>query len=99
MSSRTSNISLQFPPLITVNRRRSSTNAFLIYRKEFINNLNRLNYNLENLEVSKLAALYWKNESKDVREAYCKVAKKVAEVNELNNHREYARLSRRLLKF
>ncbi|RGB21564.1 hypothetical protein C1646_600417, partial [Rhizophagus diaphanus] len=54
-----------------------SPNAFLIYRKAFLNELNRQNHNLKMTDVSKLVSNYWKGEPDNVKDAYRKIAKEV----------------------
>ncbi|GBB90308.1 hypothetical protein RclHR1_01720029 [Rhizophagus clarus] len=93
------NIRPPFPPtFITVsdfvNKRESSSrifrkspNAFFIYRKAFTNHLTFLNYKLTMIDVSKLVSNYWKNESKEVKEAYAEIAKKIdVELKEKRKH-------------
>src|SRR5207248_2717495 len=66
-----------------VNRRKpcrvtsKSPNAFLIYRKAFLNQLSLLNHNLRMTDVSKLVSNYWKNETELVKDAYRKIAQEV----------------------
>src|SRR4051812_4648580 len=84
-----SNIRLPPPPTsITVsdfiNKRetssrifRKSPNAFFIYRKTFTNYLTHHNYKLTMIDVSRLVSNYWKNESKEVKDAYTEIAKKI----------------------
>jgi hypothetical protein len=93
------NIRPPFPPTyITVsdfiNKRESSSrifrkspNAFFIYRKAFTNNLTSLNYKLTMIDVSRLVSNYWKNETKEVKDAYIEIAKKIdVELKEKRKH-------------
>ncbi|GBB87372.1 hypothetical protein RclHR1_13820002 [Rhizophagus clarus] len=97
MTCQTSNtntkITLPFPPIIRasdiVDRRKpskfksKSPNAFLIYRKAFLDQLNRQNHNLRMTDVSKLVSNYWKSEPENVKDAYRKIAQEVeVELNE-----------------
>jgi len=88
-----SKIELPFPPIIRasdiVNRRKpsrvksKSPNAFLIYRKAFLNELSHLKHNLRMTDVSKLVSKYWGNETEDVKDEYRKIAQQVeVELNE-----------------
>ncbi|GBC06575.1 hypothetical protein RclHR1_06930004 [Rhizophagus clarus] len=80
-------ITLPFPPAINatdiVNRRKpckvksKGPNAFLIYRKAFLEHLSHLKYNLKMTDVSKLVSKYWENETDDVKDAYRKISKEV----------------------
>ncbi|CAB4379969.1 unnamed protein product [Rhizophagus irregularis] len=92
-SNTNTKIALPFPPIIKaidiVNRRKpsrfksKSPNAFLIYRKAFLNELNRQNHNLRMTDVSKLVSNYWKGEPDNVKDAYRKIAQEVeVELNE-----------------
>ncbi|RIA99544.1 hypothetical protein C1645_747075 [Glomus cerebriforme] len=86
------------PPFITVadfiNKRetssrifRKSPNAFFIYRKAFTNYLTLLNYKLTMIDVSKLVSNYWKNESKEIKDGYAKIAKEIdIELKEKRKH-------------
>ncbi|CAG8436522.1 7149_t:CDS:1 [Funneliformis mosseae] len=87
-------ITLPYPPTIKasdiVNKRKpskvtsKSPNAFLIYRKAFLEQLSNLKHNLRMTDVSKLVSGYWKNEPKYVKDAYRKIAQDVEiELNEL----------------
>jgi hypothetical protein len=72
-------ISLPFPPTISasdiINKRKpcriisKSPNAFLIYRKAFLDYLSLTNHNLRMTEVSKLVSSHWKNETELVKDA------------------------------
>jgi hypothetical protein len=86
-------IELPFPPSITatdiVNRRKpskvksKSPNAFLIYRKQFLDVLSNSKHNLRMTDVSKLVSRYWKSEPEQVKEEYRKIAQQVdVELNE-----------------
>ncbi|RIA99551.1 hypothetical protein C1645_730811 [Glomus cerebriforme] len=89
-------IQLPFPPPITaqdiVLKRSSSKicskspNAFFIYRKVYFDQLSLLNQRYKMTDVSKLVSLYWKNECREVKEAYKKIAKEVE--SELNERRK-----------
>src|SRR4051812_39939439 len=91
-------ITLPFPPSITVsdivNRRKpsraksKSPNAFLIYRKAFLNQLSRSHHNLRMTDVSRLVSKYWQSETEDVKDAYRKIAQEVE--NELSEERKKA---------
>lgn len=92
-TSNTNKIVLPFPPKIRatdiVDRRKpsrfksKSPNAFLIYRKAFLNELNDKNHNLRMTDVSKLVSNYWKSEPENVKDAYRKIAQEVeVELNE-----------------
>src|SRR5690349_6610441 len=80
-------ITLPFPPIISasdiVNRRKpcrvtsKGPNAFMIYRKAFLNQLSLLNHNLRMTDVSKLVSSYWKNETELVKDAYRKISQEV----------------------
>ncbi|CAI2161957.1 3318_t:CDS:1 [Funneliformis geosporum] len=87
-------ILLPYPPTIKasdiVNKRKpskvtsKSPNAFLIYRKAFLEQLSILKHNLRMTDVSKLVSGYWKNEPKYVKDAYRKIAQDVEiELSEL----------------
>ncbi|CAB4483066.1 unnamed protein product [Rhizophagus irregularis] len=93
------NIRPPFPPtFITVsdfiNKRESSSrifrkspNAFFIYRKAFTNNLTSLNYKLTMIDVSRLVSNFWKHETKEVKDAYAEIAKKIdVELKEKRKH-------------
>ncbi|CAG8479451.1 124_t:CDS:1 [Dentiscutata heterogama] len=85
---------LPFPPDFNVvadivNKRKSSQvnlkapNAFLIYRKVFLDYLCTTNHNLKMTDVSKLVGIYWKNEPESVKSFYKKVSQQVeCELNE-----------------
>ncbi|KAF0347913.1 MATA-HMG [Gigaspora margarita] len=89
-----STFKLPFPPNFNVaadivNRRKSSQinlkapNAFLIYRKIFLDYLGTTNHNLKMTDVSKLVSTYWKNEPESVKSFYKKVSQQVeCELNE-----------------
>ncbi|RIB02149.1 hypothetical protein C2G38_2150123 [Gigaspora rosea] len=88
---------LPFPPNFNVaadivNRRKSSQinlkapNAFLIYRKIFLDYLCTTNHNLKMTDVSKLVSTYWKNEPESVKSFYKKVSQQVE--SELNEKRK-----------
>jgi hypothetical protein len=92
-SNTSTKIVLPFPPIIRasdiVDRRKpsrfksKSPNAFLIYRKAFLDQLNLQNHNLRMTDVSKLVSNYWKNEPENVKDAYRKIAQEVeVELNE-----------------
>lgn len=80
-------ITLPFPPTIKVSdivdRRKpckvksKGPNAFLIYRKAFLEHLSHLKYNLKMTDVSKLVSKYWECETNDVKDAYRKISKEV----------------------
>ncbi|CAG8758231.1 14758_t:CDS:1, partial [Acaulospora morrowiae] len=79
-------IKLPWPPSITasdfLSRRKPSQslrspNAFLVYRKAFLDQLSRSNHNLKMTDVSKLVSIYWKKESKCVKDAYKEIAQEV----------------------
>src|SRR5436190_12183687 len=80
-------ITLPFPPIISasdiINSRKpcrvtsKSPNAFLIYRKAFLDYLSPLNHNLRMTDVSKLVSSHWKNESELVKDAYRKISQEV----------------------
>jgi hypothetical protein len=82
-------IELPFPPTIKASdivKRRNpckvkskGPNAFLIYRKAFLEHLSHLNYNLKMTDVSKLVSKYWENETKVVKDEYRKISKEVEE--------------------
>ncbi|CAG8715341.1 14167_t:CDS:1, partial [Acaulospora morrowiae] len=60
-----------------------SPNAFLIYRKVFLDHLSSFNHCLKMTEVSKLVSVHWRNEPEKVKEAYKKIAHEVeVELNE-----------------
>ncbi|POG71156.1 hypothetical protein GLOIN_2v1609116, partial [Rhizophagus irregularis DAOM 181602=DAOM 197198] len=87
VSNTMAKIELPFPPTITatdiVNRRKpskiksKSPNAFLIYRKAFLDQLSNSKHNLKMTDVSKLVSTYWKNEPENVKEEYRKIAAQV----------------------
>src|SRR3954449_4750787 len=89
-------IKLPFPPTIKasdiVDSRKpsrvksKSPNAFLIYRKAFLEQLALLNYNLRMTEVSKLVSKHWKDEEEYVKDEYRKIAQEVE--NGLNEKRQ-----------
>src|SRR6266498_3947204 len=89
-------IKLPFPPTIKasdiVNKRKpcrvksKGPNAFLIYRKAFLEHLSPLKYNLRMTEFSRLVSKYWKNETKDVKDAYRKISQQVE--HELDERRK-----------
>ena len=95
-SKKTPLIKIPFPPIISasdiVNKRKpsritsKSPNAFLIYRKAFLDQFSLLNHNLRMTDVSKLVSAYWKNETEIVKDAYRKIAREVE--NELNEKRK-----------
>lgn len=78
---------LPFPPTIKVSdiiKKREpckialkGPNAFIIYRKAFLNQLYIENHNLKMTEVSKLVSIQWKNETEIVKEAYRKISREV----------------------
>ncbi|CAG8445542.1 6186_t:CDS:2 [Rhizophagus irregularis] len=80
-------LSLPFPPTISasdiINKRKpcrfisKSPNAFLIYRKAFLDHLSLTNHNLRMTEVSKLVSNHWKNETEFVKDAYRKISQDV----------------------
>ncbi|GBB90307.1 hypothetical protein RclHR1_01720028 [Rhizophagus clarus] len=80
-------LSLPFPPTISasdiINKRKpcrfisKSPNAFLIYRKAFLDHLSLTNHNLRMTEVSKLVSSHWKNETELVKDAYRKISQEV----------------------
>ncbi|CAG8696517.1 9239_t:CDS:1, partial [Acaulospora colombiana] len=86
MTNETPIIRLPWPPSITasdfLSRRKPSQNlrspnAFLVYRKAFLDQLSRSNHNLKMTDVSKLVSIYWKNEAKCVKDAYKEIAQEV----------------------
>jgi len=89
-------ITLPYPPIISasdiINRRTpsrvtsKSPNAFLIYRKAFLDQLFLLNHNLRMTDVSKLVSIYWKNEPEFVKDSYREIAQEVEK--ELNEKRK-----------
>ncbi|CAG8445807.1 5587_t:CDS:1 [Diversispora eburnea] len=93
-------IKLPFPPKITsseiINKRKVNEinlrppNAFLIYRKEYLNYLSSSKHmNLKMTDVSKLVSLHWNNESEMVKDFYKKIAKQVEdELNEKKKHNQ-----------
>jgi hypothetical protein len=89
---------LPFPPTIRASdiaqkRLRSricskSPNAFFIYRKAFVDQLSNFNGSnkLKMTEVSRLVSSRWKNERREVKEAYEEIAKQVEqELNDIRN--------------
>src|SRR5579859_3267354 len=78
---------LPFPPKISasdiIDKRkpcRTSTrspNAFMIYRKVFLDQLYTKYHNLKMTDVSKLVSLQWKNETEIVKEEYRKISQDV----------------------
>ncbi|RHZ54302.1 hypothetical protein Glove_428g53 [Diversispora epigaea] len=93
-------IKLPFPPKINsseiINKRKTNEinlrppNAFLIYRKEFLNYLSSSKHmNLKMTDVSKLVSLHWNNESEMVKGEYKKIAKQVEdELTEKRKHNQ-----------
>ncbi|CAG8471961.1 1222_t:CDS:2 [Diversispora eburnea] len=63
-----------------------SPNAFLIYRKAFLDQLSHSNHNIKMTEVSKVVSYFWKNEKQNVKDAYKEIAKEVE--NELIENRK-----------
>src|ERR1051325_8423726 len=91
-------IKLPFPPVIKasdiVDRRKpsrfksKSPNAFLIYRKAFLDELSHLKHNLRMTDVSKLVSKHWRNETECVKDEYRKIAQQVD--SELSEKRKKA---------
>ncbi|CAG8546446.1 11286_t:CDS:1 [Racocetra fulgida] len=87
-------VNLPFPPNFNVaadiiNKRKPSQinlkapNAFLIYRKVFLDHLCTINHNLKMTDVSKLVSTHWKNEPESVKSFYKEVSQQVeCELNE-----------------
>ncbi|CAB4414932.1 unnamed protein product [Rhizophagus irregularis] len=81
---------LPFPPTIDPNDivekrkpckvKSKGPNAFLIYRKAFLDHLSHLKCNLKMTDVSKLVSKYWEDESNTVKDAYRDISKKVEEL-------------------
>nr|CAG8579644.1 15568_t:CDS:1 [Entrophospora candida] len=66
-------------------RKYRSPNAFILYRREFLNKLR--SYNCHMAEVSKVAARHWRNEREEVKSKYKKMAKKLnAEYLQIQAH-------------
>ncbi|CAG8498199.1 14231_t:CDS:1, partial [Cetraspora pellucida] len=51
-----------------------SSNAFMIYRKMFSKELRKKNHKIPQSKISGMASTSWKNESKDIKDAYHKLA-------------------------
>ncbi|CAG8741882.1 10423_t:CDS:1, partial [Acaulospora morrowiae] len=75
-----------FPPTVTkddflgrpsTNLDTKSPNAFFVYRKAFVKHLSDKNLKFRMTEVSKLVSYNWKNESKEVKAAYTKIAQEI----------------------
>ncbi|CAG8457804.1 4364_t:CDS:1 [Cetraspora pellucida] len=90
-------VSLPFPPNFNVaadiiNRRKPSQinlkapNAFLIYRKVFLDHICTINHNLKMTDVSKLVSTHWKNEPESVKSFYKEVSQQIE--CELNKRRK-----------
>ncbi|CAH1763436.1 15432_t:CDS:2 [Entrophospora sp. SA101] len=54
-----------------------SPNAFILYRREFLNKLRSYNSHINMSEVSKVASRHWRNESEEIKSKYKKMAKKL----------------------
>ncbi|CAG8467966.1 24483_t:CDS:1 [Racocetra persica] len=54
-----------------------SSNAFMIYRKMFSKELRKKNHKIPQSKISGMASASWKNESKDIKDAYHKLAEDV----------------------
>ncbi|CAG8610908.1 722_t:CDS:2, partial [Diversispora eburnea] len=82
-------IKVQFPPRVTVEEIvqkqldnniknvNHTPNSFLIYRREFNNEIHKSQVNLKLEDISKLAAVSWKTEPQQIKNYYKKLAKEV----------------------
>ncbi|CAG8573453.1 28269_t:CDS:1 [Dentiscutata erythropus] len=85
MNKDPNDIMMKFPPSIEAKdlilkptdgkKPRRSPNAFIIYRKLFVQTARANGYNLQMTEISKTATKSWKNEAEYVKKYYKRLAK------------------------